>query len=98
MEPPILSVLTIEDEDEDLIPSIGPSATPGSSASRARMLAQQRDIQLKKRQSSLQGGGMVRSSREAVAGASPLKPTSEQQFTGAVRQFSAPKAVNVNVE
>jgi hypothetical protein len=58
---PPISVLTIEDDSDDNsnIPSFnsnGVSNTPQSS--RARMLAQQREIQLKKRQSALQSGGI----------------------------------------
>lgn len=70
----------------------------GSGNSRARMLAQQRDIQLKKRMSAVQAGGMVRSSFEnplAMPNKPPSRPqTVETQFTPAVRQFSAPKSIS----
>ena len=52
----------------------------GQGNSRARMLAQQREIQSKRRASAAASGGMIRSSQE-------------NQFTPAVRQFSAPKSV-----
>lgn len=67
--------------------------TEGSN-SRARMLAQQRDLQLKKRQNAMQSGGMVRSSLDSKDSAnnSPVRQSNEQ-FTPAVRQFSAPKAL-----
>ncbi len=54
------------------------------------MLAQQRELQLKKRESAAAGGGMIRSSTEGAEG---LRRSGENQFTPAVRQFSAPKAV-----
>ena len=54
------------------------------------MLAQQRELQLKKRESAAAGGGMVRSSQDGV---DSLRRSAENQFTPAVRQFSAPKAV-----
>ena len=62
-----------------------------NSSSRARMLAQQRDLQLKKRQSAAQSAGMVRSSIDAKPN-SPVRKADEQ-FTPAVRQFSAPKTL-----
>jgi hypothetical protein len=74
-----------QDEDDGLRVS-GVS----QSSSRARMLAQQRELLMKKRQDALETGGMVRSS---VDGNSPLRKSAEQQFTPAVRQFSAPKSV-----
>ena len=52
----------------------------GQGNSRARMLAQQREIQSKRRASAAASGGMIRSSQD-------------NQFTPAVRQFSAPKSV-----
>lgn len=76
-----------DDDSSGGLGSAGGLGTPGSS--RARMLAQQRDIQLKKRQQLVQNGGMVRSSQEPT---SPVKIT-DKQFTPSVRQFSAPKAV-----
>jgi hypothetical protein len=68
-------------------------------SSRARMLAQQRERQLRKRQSAAQAGGMVRSSVDKIG--SPALSTlnsshdrgNESQFTPAVRQFSAPKSM-----
>jgi hypothetical protein len=74
--------------DDDGFGSAGPVAAPSSS--RARMLAQQRELQLKKRESATATGGMIRSS---VDGPDTLRRSSENQFTPAVRQFSAPKAV-----
>jgi hypothetical protein len=77
--------LEIEDLEDDIYGSAGnisPSRTTG-----ARVLAQQREIQLKKRQSSLQSSGMIRSSAENLR----MNNISENQFTPAVRQFSAPK-------
>mmetsp|Transcript_23843 Transcript_23843/g.34969 ORF Transcript_23843/g.34969 Transcript_23843/m.34969 type:complete len:683 (+) Transcript_23843:159-2207(+) len=82
--------IALDDEMEEL--SLGGSGLGSaggigtSSASRARMLAQQREINMKKRQSSAQSG-MVRSSVD-----SPLD-SSKGQFTPTVRQFSAPKTV-----
>lgn len=61
-----------------------------ASSSRARMLAQQREVLMKRRQDALDIGGMVRSSND---GNSPLRKSAEHQFTPAVRQFSAPKSV-----
>lgn len=37
--------------------------------------------------------GMVRSSLEVTAGVNPMKKSGDGQFTPAMRQFSAPKAV-----
>ena len=78
-----------EDDRSRLMPKedSGPVNVPSSS--RARMLAQQRELQLKKRESATAAGGMIRS----VDGADALRRSSENQFTPAVRQFSAPKAV-----
>ena len=85
----------IDDDRPRLMPkedggfgSAGPVTAPSSS--RARMLAQQRELQLKKRESVTSTGGMIRSS---VDGADALRRSSEHRFTPAVRQFSAPKAV-----
>jgi len=73
------------------------------------MLAQQRELQLKKRQTNmLSGGGMVRSSIDTVAGSntgqssvnsslSSLKQSTDGQFTPAIRQFSAPKSVRTDL-
>lgn len=58
---------------------------------RARVLAQQREIQLKKRQSNLLSGGMVRSSLDSAGAPSPFRQSTDSQFTPALRQFSAPK-------
>lgn len=63
--------------------------TNSPTSSRARMLAQQRELQRARRQSSLQSGGVVRSSVDS-AGSSGA---TGQQFTPAIRQFSAPKSV-----
>lgn len=82
-----LTVSLTEFEDDDLgdlsaaLGSAGGLGTPSSS--RARMLAQQREIQLKKRQNNIQSG-MIRSSVDSSVDKSA-------QFTPAVRQFSAPK-------
>lgn len=43
--------LTVNDVDEEEL------GTPSNASSRARILAQQREIQLKRRQSSVNGGG-----------------------------------------
>jgi hypothetical protein len=103
------------------------SPNPSGANSRARMLAQQRELQLKKRQSAIQSGGMfslylffanelliccfrsvrvgmVRSSIDNDEGGSSFRApmgssgassvnSSTSQFTPAIRQFSAPKAV-----
>ena len=45
------------DGDGDGDDNIGPKSASSPTSSRARMLAQQRDIQLKKRQNNMQGGG-----------------------------------------
>ena len=62
-------------------------------SSRARMLAQQREIQLKRRQSQMQSAGMVRSSRDSGNNDSYDRGESSQ-FTPAPPQFSAPKAAS----
>jgi len=82
-----VSMLNSKEQDED--DGLRVSGVSQSS-SRARMLAQQRELLMKKRQDALETGGMVRSS---VDGNSPLRKSAEQQFTPAVRQFSAPKSV-----
>jgi hypothetical protein len=66
-----------------------------SNNSRARMLAQQREIQMKRRASAVQTGGMVRSSLDSAttSGVNPMKRASDTQFTPSLRQFSAPRAV-----
>jgi tubby-related protein 1 len=80
------------DSPEHVYGTAGGIASPSSS--RARMLAQQRDIQLKKRQSALLGGGMVRSSKDSSLDRNDgLRASGDAQFTPAVRQFSMPKAV-----
>jgi len=79
----------VGDEEDDGLGSAGSLAGAGSS-SRARMLAQQRELQLKKRQSALQTGGMIRSSLD---NGDALRKSAEHQVTPAVRQFSAPKSV-----
>ena len=63
----------------------------GDGSSRARMLAQQRDIQLKRRSSAAQSGNMIRSVEVDTRGGGP---NTHSQFTPAVRQFSAPKSIN----
>ena len=78
--------------DDDGFDGSGGSGGISQSASRARMLAQQREILMKKRQDALETGGMIRSSLDA-SGNSPVRRSSEHQFTPAVRQFSAPKSV-----
>ena len=82
--------LQVEDVDDledkgDVFGSAGGLGTPSSS--RARMLAQQREIQLKNRQKAMQSGGMIRSSLDE------MRSSTDAQFTPAVRQFSAPKTV-----
>jgi hypothetical protein len=54
------------------------------------MLAQQREIQQKKRQASMQSGGMIRSSVDSGIG-SPVRQSTDSQFTPAVPKFSTPK-------
>ena len=83
---PARSSITLDDwGEEDELDGID------NSSSRARMLAQQRDLQLKKRQSAAQSNGMVRSSLDAKQ-SSPVR-MGDEQFTPAVRQFSAPKTL-----
>ncbi len=87
----------LDDDDEEL-PSFRSSGTLNSgSNSRARMLAQQRELQLKKRQNQIQTGGMVRSSIDTTVSA-PSPAKSDGQFTPAIRQFSAPKALRESTE
>ena len=90
----------IEEEDDyggSGFGSAGGITAPSSS--RARMLAQQRELQLKKRQAAIQSSGVIRSSSENVnfqenkSDISALRNSTDSQFTPAVRQFSAPKAV-----
>ena len=76
-------------EDEGDFGAAG-SMSQNASSSRARMLAQQREVLMKRRQDALEAGGMVRSSTESN---SPLRKSADNQFTPAVRQFSAPKSV-----
>ena len=58
------------------------------------MLAQQRELQLKKRDAAAASGNMVRSSLDDPTSVFRLGGGSgENQFTPAVRQFSAPKSV-----
>jgi len=57
------------------------------------MLAQQRELQLKKRESANASGGMVRSSLDNPESIFRMGGSSDSQFTPAVRQFSAPKSV-----
>ncbi len=64
-----------------------------ASSSRARMLAQQRELQLKKRQNQVQTGGMIRSSIDSASNTPSKGSSNDGQFTPAIRQFSAPKAV-----
>eukprot|EP01035_Chromulina_nebulosa_P019855 gene19855-25805_t len=71
----------------------GPMGIAEASSSRARMLAQQREIQMKKRQSAVQSGGMIRSSIDKLPARGNVNRSSiDSQFTPAVRQFSAPKS------
>jgi hypothetical protein len=72
-------------DDGDAFGSAG--GLGAESSSRARMLANQRDIQLKARQKAMASGGMIRSSLDEV------RTSADSQFTPAVRQFSAPKTV-----
>jgi len=57
------------------------------------MLAQQRELQLKKRDASAASGAMIRSSLENTESVFRMGGSGENQFTPAVRQFSAPKSV-----
>ena len=110
-----LALRDFEDDDENdsgLPPSRGGNGVGGNfgnngnapgtpSSSRARMLAQQRELQLKKRQNNINGSGMIRSSVETASAGnnsvnssvSSLKQSTDGQFTPAIRQFSAPKSV-----
>uniref|UniRef100_A0A7S3MBZ0 Tubby C-terminal domain-containing protein n=1 Tax=Spumella elongata TaxID=89044 RepID=A0A7S3MBZ0_9STRA len=78
-------------DDDRNGPSYGNSGMGTPQNGRARVLAQQREIQLKKRQSNLLSGGMVRSSLESTGAPSPFRQSTDNQFTPALRQFSAPK-------
>ncbi len=60
------------------------------------MLAQQRELQLKKRESAAATGGMIRSSFDNPESVFRLGASADNQFTPAVRQFSAPKSVKDN--
>ena len=80
--------LRMEDVDDDDAAFGSAGGLGVESNSRARMLAQQRDIQLKNRQKAMQSGGMIRSSLDEVRSSAD-----SSQFTPAVRQFSAPKTV-----
>ena len=71
----------------------GPDADYSQSSGRARMLAQQRELQLKKRDAAAASGGMVRSSLDNPETIFRLGASADNQFTPAVRQFSAPKSV-----
>ncbi len=74
----------------------GSAGTLGvGSSSRARMLAQQRELQLKKRHAAIQSSGMIRSSSDGAPGELAVQEDKKKdnKFTPAVRQFSAPKAV-----
>jgi hypothetical protein len=89
------SNIVLEDAelDDDDLPAYRSAGTLNSaSSSRARMLAQQRELQLKKRQNQVQSGGMIRSSIDS-AGTPSKGSSNDGQFTPAIRQFSAPKAV-----
>jgi tubby and related proteins len=80
-----LALVDMEDSNED---------SGFHTSSRARMLAQQRELQLKKRQSILESGGMIRSSADFKSSEDEVtRKSQDAQFTPAVRQFSAPKAV-----
>ena len=76
---------TTNEDDDEIFGSAGGLHSPSSS--RARMLAQQREIQLKNRQKAMQNGGMIRSSLDE------MRSSADSQFTPAIRQFSAPKTV-----
>lgn len=83
------SLISSKDQEDDDMAYNGSA----QSSSRARMLAQQRELLMKKRQDAFESGGMVRSSADGPSGNSPLRKSAEHQFTPAVRQFSAPKSV-----
>ncbi len=88
--------LTLQDAelDDDDLPAYRSAGTLNSaSSSRARMLAQQRELQLKKRQNQVQTGGMIRSSIDSASNTPSKGSSNDGQFTPAIRQFSAPKAV-----
>lgn len=90
-----LAVTCLEEDQEGDMTAYGSAGGIGTpSSSRARMLAQQREIQLKRRQSSMQSGGMIRSSLENSSSnvPSPVAKVIDTQLTPALRQFSAPKA------
>lgn len=83
-----LSIMLDEDMEDLSISGLGSAGGIGtSSASRARFLAQQRELNLKKQQQKIAQSGMIRSSVESTT------ESSSGQFTPSVRQFSAPKAV-----
>eukprot|EP01006_Ploeotia_vitrea_P033904 TRINITY_DN65658_c11_g2_i1.p1 TRINITY_DN65658_c11_g2~~TRINITY_DN65658_c11_g2_i1.p1 ORF type:complete len:648 (+),score=2.35 TRINITY_DN65658_c11_g2_i1:28-1971(+) len=91
------STLNIQDVEGDEDGGFGSAGNLApQSSSRARMLAQQREIQLKRRQSSMQNAGMVRSSHDSNNNDSPHNRSGNNQFTPAMPQFSAPKT-NTNV-
>lgn len=77
-------------DDLNISGGLGSAGALGAGGSRARMLAQQREIQMKKRQNSAQQNGMIRSSVDSLSNSG--------QFTPAIRQFSAPKAVRGDQE
>ena len=97
----------VDDDTEELEDAIDNSEDDGGhgfgsagalgvgSSSRARMLAQQRELQLKKRHAAIQSSGMMRSSADGPIGeqAAQEDKKKDNKFTPAVRQFSAPKAV-----
>ncbi|KAJ1445202.1 Tub family-domain-containing protein [Pelagophyceae sp. CCMP2097] len=62
-------------------------ALPESTQSRARALAKQRELQMKRRQQSMQSGAMMR-------GAGSGAPSPAGSFTPGVAQFSAPRAID----
>eukprot|EP01032_Pedospumella_encystans_P019660 gene19660-22358_t len=72
-------------DDDRNGPSYGNSGMGTPQNGRARVLAQQREIQLKKRQSNLLSGGMVRSSLESTGAPSPFRQSTDNQFTPALR-------------
>ena len=92
--------LALKDFDDDDLPAFRSNSNADApSSSRARMLAQQREIQMKKRQSSMVSGGMIRSSVESNGSVGNsnnsinLKQSVDSQITPAVRQFSNPKSL-----
>ena len=85
-----------DDSQEDVGGEFGSAGAIGTGASsRARMLAQQRELQLKKRHAAIQSSGMIRASADGPIGdlAAQEDKKKDNKFTPAVRQFSAPKAV-----